>query len=224
MPRHTPIEGQVFGRLTVVSHAGSKNNKSLWNCTCTCGGAKQVVSHGLTSGHTQSCGCLRNEANAVRGIKHGHSPSRSVGKRSPTYSSWSAMCSRCNNPKATSYKDYGAKGIKVCKRWLKFENFLADMGERPEGMTLDRERVTGDYKPSNCRWATRAVQANNTSANKFVMHNGVRITLSNLARLLDIPLSSISNGLLRGLSLEEIVSARTCPHCQGRLPKQGRKK
>jgi hypothetical protein len=72
------------------------------------------------------------------------------------------MLLRCNNPISKSYKDYGGRGITICDRWLKFENFLADMGERPKGLTLDRRNVNGDYEPGNCRWATRKEQAMNT--------------------------------------------------------------
>ncbi len=94
-------------------------------------------------------------------VKHGHS---SVGGRpSATYTTWNMMLQRVLNPNATGYKYYGGRGIKVCKRWLKFDNFLKDMGVRPEGMILDRINNDGDYKPSNCRWATPVSSANNRS-------------------------------------------------------------
>ncbi len=91
-------------------------------------------------------------------IKHGHSTRKG---NSPTYNSWNMMKKRCNNPKATGYEYYGGRGIHVCERWNKFENFLEDMGIRPEGTTLDRIDPDKDYSPENCRWADKQTQMNN---------------------------------------------------------------
>lgn len=99
----------------------------------------------------------------IRSLRHGHSP---AGKSSPTYLSWANMLQRCNNPRHPRYADYGGRGITVCDRWVKFDNFLRDMGVRPNGMTLDRERNEGNYEPSNCRWATMLMQRRN-SRNSF---------------------------------------------------------
>ena len=95
---------------------------------------------------------------------HGHT----TGGFSPTYHSWAAMLQRCTNPNRRWYSRYGGRGIKVCARWLKFENFLADMGERPDGLTLEREDNDGDYCLENCRWATRSTQNRNSSQTVFV--------------------------------------------------------
>jgi len=91
--------------------------------------------------------------------KHGHSPRN--GKPSPTYTSWYAMKTRCLNSNNPRFKDYGGRGIRVCKRWMDFTNFLADMGEKPEGLTPDRIDNDGDYEPCNCRWATPKEQRQN---------------------------------------------------------------
>ncbi len=96
--------------------------------------------------------------------KHGHRPKYS--KPSPTYISWRNMRQRCQNPNHPDYEDYGGRGIKVCKRWKDFVNFLTDMGERPEGLTLDRINNDGNYEPDNCRWATLKQQAQNQRDHK----------------------------------------------------------
>lgn len=100
------------------------------------------------------------EKRSTSRMRHGHNMSR-LGKRSGTYRSWDGMKQRCLNPKATGYKRYGGAGVAVCDRWLKFENFLADMGERPEGTTLDRINPERGYEPGNCRWADRSTQNRN---------------------------------------------------------------
>jgi hypothetical protein len=91
-------------------------------------------------------------------MTHGHAPR---GKISPTYNSWRDMVERCTNPKNIGWGRYGGAGVKVCARWRVFANFLEDMGERPPGMSIDRRRSSGNYTPSNCRWATVLQQAEN---------------------------------------------------------------
>lgn len=118
-------------------------------------------------------------------MKHGHNSN--FGERSPTYVSWLGLKQRCLNPNGSDYPDYGGKGVTVCDRWLDFENFLADMGERPEGTTLDRfPNRNGDYEPGNCRWATLRQQANNRSNNRIIQTPRGPMTIGEAAALTGI--------------------------------------
>lgn len=140
--------GQRFGSLVVTGEAERASNSSTrLRCICDCGGVAVVRVARLTSGETKRCrGCAQRT--------HGRDGSR-------VHESWKAMVQRCENPNNPGYPKYGGIGIRVCERWLSFENFLADMGERPEGTSLDRIDNNLGYEPSNCRWATPSEQSRN---------------------------------------------------------------
>src|SRR4249920_3506499 len=124
------ITGQRFGRLVAIEDAGrTKRKEVLWLCRCDCGAEKIVSASHLRQGNIRSCKCLTREITRQNSLKHGHRVNR---HHSDTYRSWAAMLTRCYNKNTRCYKNYGGRGIFVCERWHSFENFLADMGERPE--------------------------------------------------------------------------------------------
>lgn len=153
--------GQRFGLLTVIATAatrqrpGSKYQISQCVVKCDCGNEKIVRASALTTLNTTSCGCVGLAK--VRLLNHKHGMSGTV-----EYKTWVRMIKRCANPNVTRWEDWGGRGIKVCERWrVSFENFYADMGDRPIGLTLERINNDGDYEPGNCKWATNTEQARN---------------------------------------------------------------
>jgi hypothetical protein len=125
----------------------------------------------------------------------------------PTYRSWSGMMQRVLNPKRHNYPQYGGRGIFICERWMIFEHFLADMGPRPVGTTLDRIDPDGPYCLGNCRWADKKQQANNTSRNVRLAYGGVTHTVTEWAKLLDLPESTLRNRLFRlGWTMERVIA------------------
>lgn len=169
--------GDRFGRLTVISDvirvAHTTVARRYRNCKCDCGNEKLVQETYLRNGSIQSCRCLQREATSKACIRHGHSR---VNKKSETYAIWEGIRKRCRDK---SHPRYGQRGIALCERWLVFENFLADMGERPSAEhSIERIDNDGGYSPDNCKWATAKDQANNRHTNRVLEWNGEVKTLA----------------------------------------------
>lgn len=148
-----------FGRLTPLGPAGKINGRIFWKFRCDCGITKKISLSNVKFGASRSCGCLRKQMASARQMSHGEAVH---GKESAEYTAWKAMRTRCSNPKTLCAKNYLGRGIRVVKRWGRFENFLSDMGRRPSPKhSLDRKNNDGNYSPLNCRWATRKQQNNN---------------------------------------------------------------
>lgn len=214
MSRLVDLAGKQFGRWSVVRYLG----ESHWWCRCDCGVEKAVSADVLKRGVSKSCGCLRVEMGRAHGarvkLRHGHGR----GSGTAEYRIWSNMVSRCNNSRHASYLWYGARGIRVCERWLTFENFLADVGLRPSSKhSLDRIDVNGGYCPENVRWATATQQARNTTANRHVTVRGETRTLAEWCELLGVRRETFYQRLRRGLSEEEALTLPLQP--PGRKPR-----
>lgn len=144
------LSGHRFGGLVPVSPVrktdGSNRSIWFWLCKCDCGVTKEVRASTLRSGASRSCGCRIVDATRERNLKHGRSGTRA-------HRIWKGMLTRCQNPNANSFERYGGRGIRVCERWQSFEHFYADMGDPPDGHSIDRLDGSGNYEKSNCVWS-----------------------------------------------------------------------
>jgi hypothetical protein len=183
--REEDLSGRKFGRVIAIE----KVDDIRWRCVCDCGVTKPVRKKDLKSGKTSSCGCLGAERRLAACSSHGMKGSRA-------YSAWTNMKSRCNNPNMDCYKYYGERGIGICREWNEsFDNFYAAMGDPPQGLTLERRDVNGNYEPSNCYWADMKTQNNNKRNNIFVSLNGTRVNLSLACALLGLKYDTVHQRL-----------------------------
>ena len=196
--------GKRVGKLLISEYVGTRGSAqhALWKCKCDCGNETIAVGAYLRKGRIKSCGCGMKETQFTKEktTKHGMSRSR-------TYLIWRGMIVRTTKKtdKAHLYYD---KGIRTCDRWLSFNNFFADMGEAPDGMSIDRLDNNRGYEPSNCRWATSIEQANNTSRNRIITAHGKSMTVAMWAREINVKPNTIYYRLRRGWSAERAVSIR----------------
>ena len=199
------LEGQKFGRLTVLQRKGSdRHKKALWYCKCDCGGEKTTTTGQLKRGATKSCGCLDTEhrENFVRNnTKH-------MMDGTPEYWAWKHIKDRCYNPESQYYYLYGGRGISVCNRWLEsFLNFYEDMGTRPRDCTsIERIDGNGNYCPENCRWADYSEQSRNTSQNWKITIDGETKVLTDWAKESPVTAGAIRHRIRKlGWSEKEAV-------------------
>lgn len=206
----TDLVGTKVGRLDVLKalRYEGKSGRLVVLCRCECGTEKEILAQSLRSGLTFSCGCLNRD----REFRKAVNARRTHGMTgTATYRVWRNMHTRCENPKVNGYEHYGERGISVCERWFKFENFLEDMGEKPDGLSIDRIDVNGNYEPGNCRWATNAQQAVNRRDNRVIEYNGISQCLSEWANMIGVKPSTLHARLKAGVPIEIALTRDTLP-------------
>lgn len=200
--------GEKHNRLTVIgASTGSRPNfGAMWPCRCDCG--KEVLAGGsfLRTGKTKSCGCLGIEVRRRASTKHGHA---TKAAKSATYSIWRGILARCLNKNAVNYHHYGGKGIAVAPRWMEFQNFLNDMGERPRKLSIDRIDGNKGYEPGNCRWVTQKAQVRNRSVTKTVMFQGRERPLAELVEGSGLSYQTVHLRLKNGWDIEKAIGTPT---------------
>lgn len=199
MGRSINEKGNVYTNLTVLTECGVRGASPLmyWVCECACGRVAHVRGSHLRDGSVKSCGCLRKG-----NTKHGMAGT-------PTYQSWSNMKRRCYNSEHSKYERYGGRGIKVCGAWLSsFSNFYKDMGDRPDGKSLDRIDNDGHYIVDNCKWSTQAEQCRNKGNTIRLEYKGKVLTLKQWADITGIKYKTLHSRLMKGWSVSEVLGMR----------------
>jgi len=206
MTKLIDLSGKKYGRVMVNGIAPKAGHHTKWFCTFDCGNKFTTSGNRLRNGTTKSCGCYALEVRKKCNTTHGRF-------YDPIYKVWNSMNQRCSNQKFKYYSDYGGRGIKVCESWLKFENFLADMGERPDGMTIDRVDNNKGYSPENCKWSTRIENANNKRNNRMITIGDETDTISNWCRRRGIKKSTVKSRVYNlGWSYEKAVTEPVRKH------------
>ena len=199
MSKSLKIDGVKFCRLLVLNRVeNDKKGDSRWLCRCDCGKTTIVRGYHLTGGNIKSCGCIRKELNANRpGVHH------KTGTK--LYKIWAGIKQRCFNSKHKNNNRYKGRGITMCDEWknnfTSFYNWAISNGYK-KGLTVERINNDGNYEPSNCKWATRSEQANNTSRNHFIFFNGEKHTISQWSKKLGISYSALAERIRKNLPIE----------------------
>ncbi len=191
--------GKRFGKLIVIFFSKKDRSHSYWKCLCDCGATKIVTSNNLKRGRSTSCGCKRKETLSRISLTHGKSKSK-------IYLVWHAMHNRCYLKNHLHYHNYGNRGIKVHERWHIFENFYTDMGDCPQGLTLERIDNNGPYSKDNCRWATRKDQARNKRNNRLLLFKDTTRTLAEWSELSGVEYNCLTKRLNLGWSNEKALT------------------
>lgn len=197
-PFSLDLTGQQFGKWKVLSLSHRDQSGGVWwLCQCDCGSdARPVRANSLRSGRSTSCGCHHKAVVTTHGMT-----------RTPTFRSWESMKQRCLNPKSPDYRIYGGRGIKVHGPWIdSFEQFLSDMGERPQGASLDRLDTDKDYAPDNCRWATPTQQLRNRRDTVRLTWNGRTLNVYEWAKETGIPAKALRERTRAGWAPERALS------------------
>lgn len=189
------LTGQRFGHLVVGDYAGLQGNCAMWKTKCDCGVTKNIRGTNLRFGVVNSCGCKSRISNLSHGLSK---------PRHPIYMAWSSMLVRCKLGTSVD-KNYAARGIRVCKRWRKFENFLTDMGSSYKtGLTLDRVDNSGNYTLGNCEWRTVKQQARNRRLNRYVNTPRGRMLLCEASELSGVHRVVLTGRIERGWPIEKL--------------------
>jgi hypothetical protein len=195
MGKFIDLTGQRFGKWKVLRRSEAPS----WFCCCDCGTERDVDGGNLRSGVTNGCGCNRGQSN----ITHGHTRRQ---HRTRTYSAWESMRYRVLSPASHDAANYRDRGIGVDPRWDRFEAFLADMGECPVGLSLERINNDRGYGPDNCKWATRAEQNRNTRRTRWVLVRGQKVILRDAARMIGRSEAAIYQRMKRkNISIQEAI-------------------
>lgn len=197
------LVGNKYGRLTVIALDHTDKTCTFWRCLCECGNEHVVRGYHLKSGRVRSCGCLSRDARLKLGAKSGAERANywHGGFGTKLYGVWAAMIRRCENPNQKYYPDYGGRGITVCEEWRKdfvvFRDWANSNGYK-EGLTIDRIDVNGNYEPSNCRWVTMKVQAQNRRNTIKIFHDGRYYTLREIAEFGNLKVRTVIGRYERG--------------------------
>ena len=194
--------GKTYGRLVVLNKLDLKTKAgALWNCLCSCGNETTVRGSSLRAGTTSSCGCLGKELSSDRKRKHGF-------YGNPSYRTWANMITRCTDISSKAYKYYGGIGITVCDRWMDVSNFIADMGQRPKGMTLDRINNNLGYSPDNCAWVSMFDQNRNKKSNVNIEIDGVTKSVTDWANDYGLNPKTVFNRIYAGWDVIEAITTK----------------